>query len=143
MEAMFYLDLVKCANEGTKRMRESMNLLSLPPPEFIQKQLATPIVSVTLRNNVKHRRVWIDKDASSLVGQTIWDCLTVNDKRVINYIAEYEEITVSGVQRLTQLTWPASQKLLHNLKYLGIVKQIRKPGIERDPQAKWVLIKKK
>lgn len=142
MEAMFYLDMVKCANEGTKRMRDSMKILNLPIPEFAQKQTHAPIVTVTLRNDVKHRRVWIDKDASSLIGEVVWASLSENDKRVINSIAEHGKITVSGVQRLTSLSWPASNKLLENLKFKGIVENIRKPNVDRDPQAKWVLIRK-
>lgn len=143
MEAMFYLDMVKCANEGTKRMRDSMKVLNLPTPEFAQKQFGTPVVTVTLRNNVKQRRAWIDKDASSLVGEVVWASLSENDRRVINFIAEHFQITVSGVQRLTSLSWPASNKLLENLKYKGIVDNIRKENVERDPQAKWVLTQKK
>jgi ATP-dependent DNA helicase RecG len=142
MEAMFYLDLVKCANEGTKRMRESMTSLSLPLPEFAQKQPNAPVVVVTLRNNVKQRRVWIDKNASGLVGEVVWDSLSENEKRIINFIAEHNEITVSGVQRLTFLTWQASKGLLESLKFKGVIEHVHKPNVERDPQAKWVLRKK-
>ena len=52
MEALRYLDFVKCHNEGTRRMRDTMAESRLPLPEFEQKQSSAGYytVRVTLRN---------------------------------------------------------------------------------------------
>lgn len=83
MEAMYFLEFVKCANEGTRRMKELMERGGLPQPEFEQKQVQNVSVSVTLRNNVKLRTAWVDKDASDLVGKSLWTGLTEHEKRAI------------------------------------------------------------
>ncbi len=58
MEALFYLDFVKCAHEGARRIRSAMVDLKLPAPDFHESGPAgTPLVKVVLRNNVRHRRV--------------------------------------------------------------------------------------
>ena len=50
MEALLYLDFVKCAHEGTRRMRDTMQEAKLPAPEFRQVDAATtPLVRVVLR----------------------------------------------------------------------------------------------
>lgn len=140
MDAMFYLDFVKCAHEGTRRIRDSMVNFNLPNPEFAEKKLLTPLVRVTLRNNVKQRKVWKDKDASHIVTDAIWKTLTEHERHIINFIAEYGSIGVSQVQRLTGKSWPASSKMLKNLKGKGIIVDNRKPNVERDPGCRWVFI---
>jgi hypothetical protein len=47
--ALFFLDFIKCANEGTRRMRDSMIASNLPKPEFEQKDINFGLVRVTLR----------------------------------------------------------------------------------------------
>jgi len=37
MEALKYLDFVKCHNEGTRRMRDTMAEFKLPKPELSRK----------------------------------------------------------------------------------------------------------
>jgi len=37
MNAMYFLDFVKCANEGTRRIRDTVATMNLPVPEFEQK----------------------------------------------------------------------------------------------------------
>lgn len=138
MDAMFYLDFVKCAHEGTRRIRDSMVALNLPNPEFAEKRQATPVVRVTLRNDVSHRKVWIDKDASDLVGVLLWKKLTDDERRIINFIAEHGAMSVSQVQHLTDKSWPASSKILQELESKGIVID-RRTRVGRDPGCRWVL----
>jgi hypothetical protein len=45
MDAMFYLQFVRCAHEGTRRIRDSMAELKLPAPEFKQKEVAHALVA--------------------------------------------------------------------------------------------------
>jgi ATP-dependent DNA helicase RecG len=140
MEAMYYLNFVKCAHEGTRRIRDTMKTLGLPEPEFEQKQVNYALVQVTLRNNIAVRKVYVDKDASSIIGAVIAQTLNEGERRVINFLAENKQISVSQVQRLTGKSWPASSKLLKSLKDKGILTDVRKSkNKERDPSARYVL----
>jgi ATP-dependent DNA helicase RecG len=140
MAALFYLDFVKCANEGTRRMRQAMTDQGLPTPEFEQKEINYGLVRVTLRNNIKYRKAWIDKDASTVVGAVIASGLDENERRIINFIAEHGPISVSQVQRLTQKTWPAASKMLKRLADLGILEYRKSPALkDRDPGARYAL----
>ncbi len=145
MEALYYLDFVKCAHEGARRIRSAMAELNLPEPDFKQsgESESTPIVKVVLRNNVKHRKVWVDSDAAKLVGEAVMKQLSQDELRAINFVAEHGAISVSDLQRLTARTWPSAKKLLVGLVDKGLLDhQIRKgPDLERDPQARFILHK--
>lgn len=138
--ALFFLDFVKCANEGTRRMRDSMIASKLPKPEFEQKEINSGLVRVTLRNDIKHRRVWVDKDAGAILGAALALTLTPNEKKVVNFVAEYGVISVSQAMRLTGLkTWKSSKKLLQGLKDRNILEDRRNPVLDRDPGARFFL----
>lgn len=140
MEALLYLDFVKCAHEGTRRMRDTMSEVPLPPPEFRQVESATtPLVRVVLRNNVRQRRVWVDSDVTAIVGEVVMRDLTEDEKRAINFAAEYGQISVSDAQRLTQRSWPSAKRLLVNLVTKKILEHQARTGLDRDPQARFVI----
>jgi len=140
MEALLYLDFVKCAHEGTRRMRDTMSAQSLPEPEFRQVESATtPLVRVVLRNDVRQRRVWVDSDVSVIVGEAIMKDLSEDEKRAINFAAEYGEISVSDVQRLTQRSWPSAKRLLVNLVVMNILEHRARNDLDRDPQARFMI----
>jgi ATP-dependent DNA helicase RecG len=139
MDAMFYMKFVKCAHEGTRRMRDTMRAMELPAPEFQQKETAHTLVTVTLRNNIKHRKVWIDFDASSLVGEALYQTLTDKERQAINFVAEYKKINVSQAMRLTGLNWHTAKKLLMGLKSKKILDDIRRADLDRDSQSYFYL----
>jgi ATP-dependent DNA helicase RecG len=139
MEAMRFLDYVKCAREGTRRMRESMTRADLPAPEFEQKDVSHALVRVTLRNNIALRKVWLDSDATEIVGETIAQTLSEDERRAINFAAEHGKVNASQVQRLTQKTWPQAQKLLVGLADKRVLRHVHRRGLDRDPQAHFVL----
>jgi len=141
MDAMFYLNFVRCAHEGTRRIRDSMAKLNLPEPEFTQKEIAHALVQVTLRNNIKQRKIWIDSDASAIVGEALSRILTENERRVINFLAENDSINVSQVQRLTRRSWPYSKRLLEKLCKMGLLLHHKRSHLDRDPQAFYSLIR--
>ena len=143
MEALLYLDFVKCAHEGTRRMRDTMNEMSLPAPEFGQVESnTTPLVRVVLRNNVRQRRVWVDSDVTAVVGETIMKDLSEDEKRAINFAAEYGEISVSDLQRLTQRSWPSAKRVLNGLVIKSILEHKVRGGLDRDPQARFLIRRK-
>jgi len=140
-DAMQYLSFVVGAREGTRRMRDSMSAMELPAPEFVQREYNYHSVLVKLRNDYQHRRVWIDADAVSVVGEVIFKTLSQDEKRAINLAAEHGEISVSDFQRLTQKTWHASKKILEGLKRKGIFLDKRRKGIARDTTTRYFLNK--
>lgn len=70
MDALHYLDLVKCENEGTKRMRESMEARGLPPPMFEQKQINGGTVRVTLRKAETIKSEGLSEQSGGLQAQS-------------------------------------------------------------------------
>lgn len=102
MKAMFYLEYVKCHNEGTRRMRDAMEGMKLPLPLFEQKEIAPGNMSVrvTLRNNRKQRKVWIDSDVTRFVPANIAKDLTQDEIHVLNRVGEHGPINVSEGHRL-------------------------------------------
>lgn len=140
MEALFYLDFVKCAHEGARRIRDAMADLKLPPPDFRQSGAEnTPLVRVVLRNNVKHRRVWLDSDAAKLIGEAVMKELSQDELRAINFAAEHGVIGVSDLQRLTGRTWPSAKKLLMGLVDKKLLYHKVRGQLDRDPQARFFL----
>lgn len=138
MDAMYYLQFVRCAHEGTKRIREEMKGMELPSPEFVQEQLSHALVRVTLRNNIKQRKVWVDSDVAQLIGASIAKILTEQEKRVLNFAAEYGQISVSEAQRLTGRSWPSARTLLSKLTALGLLTHVHRDDVDRDPQARYI-----
>src|SRR5436189_5984129 len=63
MNALYFLDYVKCAHEGTRRMRQTMQELQLPEPVFSENETSHTYFKVTLKNNVEHRKKLLDSDA--------------------------------------------------------------------------------
>jgi len=140
MEALLYLDFVKCAHEGTRRMRDTMDEAKLPAPEFRQVDAATtPLVRVVLRNDVRQRRAWVDADVTFVVGESVMKDLDEDEKRAINFAAEYGEVSVSDVQRLTKRSWPSSKRLLSRLVVKKILEHRIRKDLDRDPQARFVI----
>lgn len=142
MEALFYLDLVKCANEGTRRIRDTMADMKLPVPEFQQTQAASHAnVKGVLRNNIKERSVWVDSVITGVAAERVIKNLSQHEQRALNFAATYEAVSVSEVQRLTSRTWPSAKKLLMGLVEKGILEHKVRSKLDRDPQARFVLKK--
>lgn len=138
MEAMYYLDYVRCAHEGTKRIRDEMRHMDLPGPEFVQEQIGHASVRVVLRNNIKQRKVWLDSDVAHLIGASLAKALTEQEKRVLNFAAEYGQISVSEAQRLTGRSWPSARTLLAKLTKMGLLVHDHRDDVDRDPQARYL-----
>lgn len=138
-QAMFYLKFVRAAREGTRRIRESMKLYSLPKPEFSQKDAGFPFVRVILRNDYKQRKQLLDSDAMAIVGEVIFKTLTQEERLAINYAAEHGKINVSDLMRLLQSNWHRSKKVLERLKDRGIFDDKRRKDIEKDTHAVYFL----
>lgn len=138
MDALFYLEYVKCAHEGTRRIRDTMAIQRLPPPIFYQSSTGPSIVRVTLRNNVKQRRAWIDSDVSKIIGEAIAAVLTEEERRALNLAAMNQTITVSDANKALDIPWQRARKLLLGLAKKRIFQYIRFREFKkntRDPNA--------
>lgn len=62
-----YLDVVRLAREGTRRMLKETQDMGLPPPEL--DELSAARVRVTLRNDLERRR----RDRSVAIPHAMWD----------------------------------------------------------------------
>lgn len=125
MDALFYLEYVKCAHEGTRRIRETMAAQRLPPPIFSQSSNGPAIVRVTLQNNVKQRRAWIDRDVSKIITEAIAVDLTEEERRALNLAAMNQSITVSDANKALDIPWQRARKILLGLAKKRIFQYIR------------------
>jgi ATP-dependent DNA helicase RecG len=138
MNALYMLELVQCAHEGTRRMRDTMHDMNLPAPEFKQKELNGVVVRVTLRNNIAARKIFVDSDAAKLIGEAIFRTLTEDERQIINYLAEKRLTNVSDAQRLIGKSWPYARKLLGEMAARGILEHFHN-GTDRDQRAFFTL----
>lgn len=139
MQAMRYLGYVNAANEGTRRIRESMQKSALPAPIFAQREVGGAQVHVTLKNDVEHRKEFLDATAIQVIGENVFSQLTELEKLIINYLAEHKRIDVSTAQRLTGRGWTSADKVLKKLTNEGILDRVSPLGKVRDPKAHFVL----
>jgi ATP-dependent DNA helicase RecG len=137
-DALYFMGYVKCAHEGTRRMRETMQNLQLPPPIFCQSGTSHIHFKVILKNNVEQRKVWIDADAKQVVGEMIFQTLNESEKRIINYVADFKRINVSDAVRITTKEWGACKKILDGLAKRKILRHVH-TGKLRNSTAHYVL----
>jgi len=142
MNALFYLDYVKCAHEGTRRMRDYMAAANLPEPEFAQKEIGTHQVHVTLRNNIEARKEFVDAGALKLIGESLYEQLAAEEKQIINFVAEKGSINVSDANRLLHRDWQTARGILQRLADRQILMRRAKSGKARDPSAHYLLRRK-
>ena len=143
MDALFYLEFVKCHNEGTRRMRDAMQDMKLPSPQFEQKNVndGSRSVRVTLKNDRKQRKVWIDSDIGRFLPLDIIASLNQEEKRVLNFVGENGRINVSEGHRLLPhiKTWHSVKKVLIRLAKREILSHHHRTDLERDSDAHFTL----
>jgi len=142
MEAMYHLDFVLCAHEGTRRIRDSMAANRLPAPIFSQKEIGSVLVQVTLKNDVEHRRVFVDTDAFKILGEALSKDLDEHERRIVNFIAENRTINVTQAGNLINKRWQRCKTILTRLVDKGILDYFTDPKIERDSSQYYTLKKK-
>ncbi len=142
MDAMFYLKFVQCAHEGTRRIRDYMRKSGLPAPIFAQKELGGTLVQVTLKNDIDHRKMFVDTDAFNVLGETLAKSLDDYERRIVNFIAENRTINVTQASNLINRRWQACKKILTGLVSRGIIDHIHSNTVERDASQYYALKKK-
>jgi ATP-dependent DNA helicase RecG len=138
MNALFYLDYVKCAHEGTRRMRDMM-IGAIFRHLSLHRVTCTYQVHVTLRNNIEARKEFVEAGALKVIGESVYEQLSQQEKQVINFIAESGRINVSDANRLLQKDWQTSKRTLDDLVARGILMRRSRTNKPRDPSAHYVL----
>lgn len=118
-----------------------MKGMDLPDPEFVQEEVEGSLVKVTLRNNIRMRKMWVDTNVTDVIGTAIAKTLTEEQRICINFIAENGEISVSQAQRMTGRSWPAAKNILVSLVEKGILYTDKRQGMDRDPKGRYYLSK--
>jgi ATP-dependent DNA helicase RecG len=139
MEALFYLDFVHCGYEGTRRMRDSMIEANLPAPEFLQKQIGSHQVHVTLKNNIEHRKTFLNPNVAELVGGALYSALTEQEKVLINFGAEKTMVSVSDASRIIGKDWPTAKAILEGLVERRIFELRTRSGKLRESSKRYIL----
>jgi ATP-dependent DNA helicase RecG len=141
MWAMYYFDFVQCAYEGTRRMRSAMQEANLPEPIFTQRESGVFQVSVTLKNNVEHRRNFVRTEAMpAVLDPILFDSLSEAEKVLVNFCADGRRITVKDAQDVLgslARDWRAAKAVLDSLTLKSIF--VRPTGKDRDRHRKWFL----
>ena len=141
MDALQFLEYVKCENEGVKRIRRAMTEMKLPEPQFEQKQIDGALVRVTLRNNQHARVAWVDAEVTAILGADRAKGLTIEERRVVNFAAEHDyKIKSNDAMQLMpgNPRWHTADKLMKRLEGKGLFRQIRR--YPRDPTAYYLLL---
>jgi ATP-dependent DNA helicase RecG len=143
MDAMFYFDFVKEHGEGTRRMRDTMKGMNLPLPEFKQtvSGIGASTVRVTLRNDVKQRKFFVDKDAANILGEALARSLSHEERRVVNFVVEHHGINVSECLHLipTLPKWHAAKRFLESMRARGLLVHKHSDKVLRDSRAYYAL----
>ena len=115
MNALFFFDIVKCAREGIARMRESMTVAALPAPEFSEVHAEGNCVRVVLRNDLEHRKSFIDADIDVPISKELYAALSERERMLVNYLAEHRQMNVTDAARLLDVHWNTAKKLISGL----------------------------
>jgi ATP-dependent DNA helicase RecG len=130
MWGLYYFEYVQCAFEGTRRMREGMREASLPDPVFRERQSGTYSVSVTLQNDVQHRKLFVRSEAFPTINPDLYNTLTESEKMIVNYLVERLKVNVTDAGLVIARDWRETKTILDGLVEKRVL--ARSPGKERS-----------
>lgn len=111
-------------------MREGMREANLPDPTFVQKQAGTFRVTVTLENDVQHRKMFVRSEASGAINPDVYNSLTESEKMIVNYLAERVRVNVTDAGLVIGKHWRDTKSVLDGLEKKDLI--ARSPGKERS-----------
>jgi ATP-dependent DNA helicase RecG len=121
MWGLYYFDFVQCAFEGTRRMRDSMREANLPDPKFAQKQIGTFQVTVTLENDVEHRKLYVRTEAAAAINPEVYASLSESERMIVNYLADNARVNITDAGLVVAKGWRQTQRLLADLEKKGVL----------------------
>ena len=134
MDAMYLLDYVKMAREGTRRMAASMRDNGLPEPEFSQEAVHGLLVRVVLKNNSEYRQRAGASDVIEALGSDLWKTLNDDEKKLAEISVRNGKINVSDAQKAIGSTWHTAKNKLSKMVAKGVFIHIHNQS-DRDPKA--------
>ena len=105
MWALYYFDFVQCVFEGTRRMRDMMRAAHLPDPIFVQRTTGTFQVSVALKNEAEHRKLFVRAETSAQIDPDLYEGLSESEKLIVNYLADREKVNVTDAALVVAKDW--------------------------------------
>jgi ATP-dependent DNA helicase RecG len=142
MDAMFYMRFVQAAHEGTRRMRDAMRAMGLPEPIFSQKEVGSALVQVALKNDIEHRKEFVDTEAFLALGPALARSLNEHERRVVNFVIENRTINVTQTKDLLNRRWHFGKKVLTGLVERDVLDLVHSRTVERDSFAYYTLPKR-
>jgi len=130
MWALYYLEYVQCAFEGTRRMRDEMRAANLPDPIFVQRTSGHYQVSVTLKNDAEHRKMFVRTEAAAGINPKLYASLTESERMIVNYLADQDNVNVKDAGRVIAMDWRATKMVLDGLERKKLI--VRSPGNPRS-----------
>jgi ATP-dependent DNA helicase RecG len=121
MWALYYFDRVQCAFEGTRRMRDMMRGANLPDPIFVQKVSGIFQVSVTLKNNAEHRKLYVRSEAAANIKPEIYSALSESERMIVNYLVDQPRLNVKDAGRVIAMDWRGAKVVLDDLERKGLI----------------------
>src|SRR5262249_32182898 len=113
-----------------------------PDPIFLQKEIGSALVQVVLKNDIEHRKMFVDSDAFRALGEPIAKTLNEYERRIVNFVVENRAINVKQASELIARRWHFTKKILTSLTERGILSHVHSDKIERDSYAYYTLPKR-
>src|SRR5260370_37415091 len=123
-------------------MRDTMTQVGLTDRIFLQKKVGTALVQVILKNDIEHRKMFVDSDAFKALGETIAKTLNEYERRIVNFVVENRNINVTQASELIGRRWHFTKKILISLAERGILNHVHSNKIDRDSFAYYTLPKR-
>src|SRR5258708_13850270 len=90
-------------------MRGMMGAAALPDPVFVQRTGGTYQVSVTLKNDAEHRKMFVRAEAAAGINPEVYASLTESERMIVNYLADQDKVNVKDAGRVIALDWRATK----------------------------------
>jgi ATP-dependent DNA helicase RecG len=119
-----------------------MKQMGLPDPIFLQKEIGSALVQVLLKNDIEHRKVFIDSDAFRALGASIANSLNEYERRIMNFVVENRNINVTQAGDLIGRRWHFSKKILKEMVGRGILDHVHSSTVERNAFSYYTLPKR-
>ena len=100
-----------------------MRKANLPDPIFLQRTTGTFQVSVTLKNDAEHRKMYVRTEAASEINPDIYSSLSESEKMIVNYLADQNKVNVKDAGRVIALDWRATKLILDGLESKKIIER--------------------
>jgi ATP-dependent DNA helicase RecG len=126
---------VRELNEGVKRIYSDMAEFFLDDPEYTEPSGAA--VRLTLKNNIKIRKLRRQDRAAETVGDETWQDLDDLEREILAFMASRQQVTRAELEKVTGKATRTIAIRLNDLIGKGIIKR---HGSKYDPKQTYMII---